>query len=615
VLTLAALGIVFGDIGTSPLYALRECFHGPHALAVTSQNILGILSLVVWSLIVVISLKYVLYVMKADNRGEGGVLSLMALVTSKKKRRSKKATLTFIYMGLLGAALLYGDGMITPAISVLGAVGGLKNDTPFFEPYVVPITMTILILVFLPQRRGTARIGKVFGPVILVWFIAISLTGIRGIMMHPTVLWAMNPLYALDFFLANKWHAFLSLGAVILCITGGEALYADMGHFGRRPIRHAWFYVVLPALLLNYFGQGALLIEDPESAVNPFFHLVPEFALYPMVIIATLAAVIASQALISGAFSITRQAIQLGYLPRMTILHTSQDEIGQIYVPFVNWVLLASTLWLVVTFQTSSNLAAAYGIAVTTTMVLTTLLTSCVAKEQWRWNVFLAGSVSFVFLLVDLSFWGASILKIKDGGWFPLAIGAVILMLMVTWRKGREILARRLKEKTVPLDDFIDGVGKSNPTRVPGVAIFLTSNLHGTPPALAHNLKHNRVLHEKVIILMIKTLEVPHVSSDEQILFEKTKHGFYNVTAYYGYMDSPNVPGLLLKCKQPELQFLLSEITYFLGRETLIASKKPGMALWRERLFAVMSLNAQRATSYFKIPPNQVVEIGIQIEL
>ncbi len=615
-LTLAALGIVYGDIGTSPLYALRECFYGPHALLVTQENVMGILSLICSALLLVISIKYVLYVMRADNKGEGGILALTSLVIPRATLTTKSRVFLFM-IGLFGAALFYGDGMITPAISVLSAVEGLEVATPLFSDYVIPITIVILCLLFSTQKRGTGKIGAVFGPIILLWFFVLSALGIWGILENPTILAALNPMWGIKFLYTHQWKGFLTLGAVFLVVTGGEALYADMGHFGRRPIYLGWFWVVLPALLLNYMGQGAHLLVSPESAKNPFYHLAPSWALYPLVVLSTLAAVIASQALISGAFSITRQAVQLGYLPRFTIQHTSQEEIGQIYVPAVNWMLLFSTVWLVLFFQTSSNLATAYGIAVTTTMLITTFFTYYVSRAHWRWPLPLALVVTLLFLLIDASFFAANLTKVSHGGWFPLLIAGGILVLMLTWRRGREILAFRMKEQFIPLDQFVETLEQNPPVRVPGLAVFLSGNLNTVPPALVHNLRHNKVLHEQVLLVTIQTLEVPHVPKSEQLEWKAIRPHLLRITLQYGFMDSPDLPLALMS---PQLPLLLrsvppTEISYFLGRETLLATENPGMAIWREKIFAFLSRNAQSATTFFHIPPNQVVEMGMQIEL
>ena len=613
-LSLTALGIVYGDIGTSPLYAVRESFLPSHGLAVTPANVLGVLSLIFWSLILVISVKYLVLVLRADNRGEGGILALAALCTPMFVRR-RGGRWWLIMLGLFGTALLYGDGAITPAISVLSAVEGLEVATPFFAPYILPITIAILIALFLAQRQGTAKVGVMFGPVTLLWFLTLALLGSRQILREPSVLAAANPVHAVAFFLDNGWRAFVVLGSVFLVVTGGEALYADMGHFGRRPIRVAWFLVVLPALLINYFGQGALLIHTPAAVDNPFYRMTPPWALYPVVAIATAATVIASQALISGAFSLTMQAVQLGYIPRVVIAHTSAREFGQIYIPAVNWGLMLACVGLVLGFGSSSSLAAAYGVAVTTTMTITTVLLFVVARERWKWSLPLAAAVMGFFLLVDLAFWGANLLKIPDGGWFPLVIGALVFGMMATWKRGRQILTERLGEGALPIELFVrDAASKSSP-RVPGTAVFMYSNPDATPPALLHNLKHNKVLHERVVFLSVSTAEVPHVAADKRASVEALGHGFYRLRLTYGFMEEPHVPEALAALAERGLEFRPMETTYFLGRETLIPSSRPGMALWREHLFATMSRNARPATSFFRLPPNRVVELGAQIEL
>lgn len=615
-LMISALGVVFGDIGTSPLYALRECFRSEHGLVVDPPHVLGILSLIFWALILVISIKYIMYVMSADNRGEGGVLALTALLHRSTKGASGSGLVqVLILLGLFGAALLYGDGVITPAISVLSAVEGLEIVTPLFEPYVVPITITILIGLFVAQSRGTGSIGAVFGPVILFWFVVLGIMGVRGIMQFPAVFEAINPAYAWSFLIENRWHAFVTLGSVFLVMTGGEALYADMGHFGKTPIRWSWFTVVLPALVLNYFGQGAMLMVSPENISHPFYRLAPQWAIFPLVVLATLSTVIASQALITGAYSITKQAMQLGFLPRFMVRHTSEEEAGQIYVPGINWGLLCATIFLVLFFRTSGNLAAAYGLAVSLTMVITAILIFFVSIWVWKWPLWLAVPVTIAFLILDGTFLGANLLKIHDGGWFPLLVGGGICLLMTTWRRGRKILAERLKSRLIPLDQFLDRLDRQPPVKVPGIAIFMTSTLEGTPPALVHNIQHNKMIHDKVVLMMIKAEEVPHVPWADRIVFRKVRDDFYTLEARYGFLDTPNVPAVLLRCPYWDFNFLLSEVAYFLGRETIIATAKPGMALWRERIFAFMSRNALRATDYFRIPSNQVVEIGIQIEM
>ncbi|HEX6126161.1 MAG TPA: potassium transporter Kup [Pyrinomonadaceae bacterium] len=614
-LSLAALGVVYGDIGTSPLYAIRECFHGPHAIAATEANILGVLSLIFWSLIIVISIKYLVFVLRADNRGEGGILSLAALSTPiKPSGRTEKWLL--IALGVFGASLLYGDGILTPAISVLGAMEGLTVATPALSPFVVPITVTILVGLFLIQFRGTAGVGKIFGPVTLVWFIVLATLGIAQLVHYPHALAAVNPVQGVAFFVREGWHGFIILGSVFLVVTGGEALYADMGHFGTKPIRLAWFFVALPALLLNYFGQGALLLEDPAMAENPFYRLAPEWALYPMIVLATCAAVIASQAIISGAFSLTMQAVQLGLLPRVRILHTSSREIGQIYLPAVNWALMIGCITVVLGFGTSSRLASAYGIAVTSTMVITTVLLYFVARERWNWSVLRASLVCGFFLIIDFSFFGANIIKVLDGGWFPLLLAALIFLVMATWKKGRSILQQRIQNETEELEDFLYRIEHEDLTRVGGVAVFMNGNATRTPPALLHNLEHNKVLHERVIFVTVKTRQIPHVDMHERCKFEPMGNGFSRVRLYYGYMEKPDVPGDLASIDYPGYKFPSEDVTYFLGRETIIATKKySGMARWREKLFAFLSRNARSATSYFRIPTDRVVELGEQVEI
>ena len=614
VLSVAALGVVYGDIGTSPLYAIRECFHGHHAIAPTGPNILGVLSLIFWSLIIVISIKYLVFVLRADNHGEGGILSLTALATPI--RPSGRTEQVFLIMiGIFGAALLYGDGIITPAISVLGAMEGLTVATPVLSPYVVPITILILIALFLFQYKGTANVGKIFGPITLAWFTALALLGIAQIVRYPEVLVAINPLHALSFFLQNGWHGFLILGSVFLVVTGGEALYADMGHFGTRPIRLVWFSVVLPALLLNYFGQGALLLEDPEAAQNPFYRLAPAWALYPMIVLATSAAIIASQAVISGAFSLTMQAVQLGFSPRLKINHTSTREYGQIYIPTVNWALMIGCIAIVVGFRTSSNLAAAYGVAVTSTMVITTILFYVVARNVWGWGLLPTATLAGFFLLIDFAFFGANIIKVADGGWFPLLLAVLVFIVMTTWKKGRRILNEHIQSEARPLEEFLQEVVRRPPTRVPGTAIFMNGNASRTPSALLHNLEHNKVLHERVLFLTVKTKQVPYVSPDERVEIESLGNGFHRLKVYYGFMEDPDVPNVLESVRVPGFAYDAKDSTYFLGRETIIASKRPGMALWREKIFSIISQNATSATAYFCIPPERVVEMGEQIEI
>jgi KUP system potassium uptake protein len=612
-LSLGALGVVYGDIGTSPLYSIKESFLPEHGVAPTPTNVLGMLSLVIWSLVLIISVKYLVFILRADNRGEGGILALTSLVTPTHALRGGRWGL--IILGLFGTALLYGDGMITPAISVLSAVEGLEILTPALAPYVEAITVVIIAALFWFQSHGTAKVGRVFGPLMVVWFATIAALGVWHVAREPRVFEAVLPTHAVRFFVDNGWRGFVVLGSVFLVVTGGEALYADMGHFGRKPIQWAWFGLVLPALLLNYLGQGALLIRDPAAVANPFFRMVPAWALLPVVIVATLATVIASQALISGAFSLTLQAVQLGYVPRVQIEHTSESQMGQIYIPSVNWALMVCCIALVLGFRNSTNLAAAYGLAVTTTMAITTVLFFFVARERWGWGAWKAGAIAGTFLVIDLAFWGANLLKIPHGGWVPLVIGAAVFTLLTTWKKGRLLLAERMQERTLPRDLFLDSLMRHPPHRVPGTAVFMYGSAAGTPPALLHNLKHNRVLHERVVFLTIRTEEVPAVDPAERASVAEVGHGLWQVTLRYGFMEDADIPSALASLGHPELPFRPMETTYFLGRETLIATKRKGMALWRERLFAVMSRNARPATTFFRLPPNRVVELGAQVEL
>ena len=613
-MSLGALGIVYGDIGTSPLYAMRECFSGSHPIAVTSANVLGVLSLIFWSLVVVISVKYLIFVLRADNRGEGGILALMALVRPRIAGRKWTGWL-IASIGIFGAALLYGDGVLTPAISVLSAVEGLSLAAPTFRNLVLPTTIAILIGLFLFQKSGTRRVGAVFGPVTLVWFVALALLGLRHVLRDPQVFAAINPVRAVDFFLRNRWEGFVTLGTVFLVVTGGEALYADLGHFGKRPIRIAWFSVVLSSLLLNYFGQGAFLLSNPGAAPNVFYLMAPEWALYPMVVLATAATVIASQAVISGVFSLTRQAIQLGYTPRLEISHTSSREIGQVYIALVNWALMAGCIALVIGFGSSSNLAAAYGVAVTTTMVITTILLFVVERELWQWKLALALLFSGFFLVIDLAFFGANMLKVAHGGWFPLVVALGIFTVMTTWRRGRSILADRIRASAISDRDFIVSLERRMPPRVPGTAVFMDRAIDGIPLALLHNLKHNKVLHSRVVLLTVATEEIPYVPDEEQVEVTELGHGLYRVVARCGFMDDPNVPELLRNVEHPGFDFSPDSTTYFLGRETVLATRRPGMALWRKQLFSWMTRNAQGAALFFRLPPNRVVEVGAQIEL
>ncbi|MEP6822210.1 MAG: potassium transporter Kup [Chthoniobacterales bacterium] len=610
-LCFASLGIVYGDIGTSPLYALRECFYGEHAIPPTPANVLGVLSLILWSLLLIISVKYLILILRADNHGEGGILALATLV-SEVVRRGKM----FLLVGLFGAALLYADGMITPAISVLGAVEGLHIATPLFDSYVVPITIAILIGLFLFQSRGTTGVGAVFGPATMLWFVAISILGVHQIIRAPQVLAAINPLHGLEFFLENGARGFVVLGAVFLVVTGGEALYADIGHFGTAPIRLTWFIIVLPALTLNYFGQGALLLVNPESAVNPFFLMAPSWALYPLVILATAAAVIASQAIISGAFSLTMQAIQLGYIPRLQVNYTSAQIIGQVYVPVVNWTLMLFCIGLVLGFGSSSNLAAAYGVAITTTMLITTVLFYVVARRRWHWPLAAALPVAAFFVVIDLAFFGANMIKLASGGWFPLLISVLILFLMLTWRKGRRVLRDRLSGICIPLDVLLPDVESQHIRRVTGTAVYMSGSRFGTPLALLHNLKHNKVLHEEVVLLTVRTKEVPYlIPGEERVEMEKLKEGFWRVQIHFGFMEKPDVPAALEGYQHSGPSFDEMRTTYFIGRETILPTRKPGLSIWRGVLFAWMTRNAGDVTSYFCLPPNAVVELGARVEV
>jgi KUP system potassium uptake protein len=633
-LAFTALGVVYGDIGTSPLYAIKTCFSGVYGIPPTHENVLGVLSLIFWSLNFVVSLKYVGFVLRADNRGEGGVLALLALVRPLSRPTRSRALL--ITLGLFGAALLYGDGVITPAISVLGAIEGLSVATPAFNKFVVPAALVILTVLFLVQRHGTAGVGRVFGPLMVIWFAAIAILGVRGIVLSPTVLRAVNPWYALDFFVRDGVRGFLILGAVVLVLTGAEALYADMGHFGRRPIRLAWYGVVLPCLVLNYFGQAALLLKQPETAVNPFFSLVPSWGLYPMVGIATAAAVVASQALISGAFSLTRQAVQLGYSPRVTIVHTSKSEMGQIYIPEVNQALWVGCMALVIGFRSTNNLAATYGVAVTGTMLITNLLFHTVARDRWHWPAWPTRALTLLFIIVDSAFLSANLIKVTRGGWFPLAVALGVYVLMTTWNRGRARLAALVRENTLPMDLFLTDVARRRPHRVPGTAVFLTSDPQGAPPVLLHHLKHNKVLHEKVMLLSVVTEEIPQVDQDDRVECRELGEGFYQVVAHFGFMETPDVPAVLHALGTASgngrpVSVKVMETTFYLGRETLILTQQSRararaslgdgtttgmgkMSRWRKKLFILMTRNARSATAFFGLPPNRVVELGAQIQ-
>jgi KUP system potassium uptake protein len=613
-LMLGALGVVYGDIGTSPLYAMKECFssQSPHHVAPTAENVLGVLSLIFWSLMLVVTFKYLSFIMRADNEGKGGILALLALLP---RRGFSVASGPLVLLVLFGASLLSGEGVITPAISVLSAVEGLEVATSSLKPLVLPITCAILVTLFSIQRRGTGGIGTIFGPLTLLWFTMIAALGVAQIVGHPGVLAAVDPRYAVRFFVANGGHGFLMLGGVVLAITGVEALYADMGHFGLGPIRATWLAIVWPSLLLNYFGQGARLLSDPSAASNPFYALVPSWGLYPAVVIATAATVVASQALISGVFSLTQQAVQLGFAPRVTIVHTSEHAEGQIYVPEVNWGLLVACMALVLSFRTSTALAAAYGIAVTGTMTITSIVYYVVVTRAWGWSAWKAAPLVLVFLAVDLAFFGANAAKFLDGGWFPIAMGLGLFTIMTTWKRGRQELAAAFQAAVLPLDVFLEDVARVNPPRVHGTAVFMASNPKGTPVVLLHHFKHNQVLHKQVVLLSVVNEQVPEVPAEQRVDIERLGHGFYRVTARYGFMQQPNAPQVLEACKKDGLSVDLGSTSYYLGRETLLSTGKSGMSRWRKVLFAFISRNARPATAYFGLPPNRVVELGMQIDL
>ena len=614
VLTLAALGVVYGDIGTSPLYAVKETFNPSHGIPLNAASILGGLSMIFWSLMLVVTLKYVLLVMRADNRGEGGIMALVALAASSVRGRGRWRS-TILVVGALGASLFYGDAVLTPAISVLSAVEGLEIGTAALKPYVVPIAVGVVVALFLVQSKGTAVVGIFFGPICTLWFLSLGVIGVFGIAANPGVLVALHPLHALHFATHYGWASFVVLGAVLLAFTGAEALYADMGHFGKGPIRIAWFGLVFPALVLNYFGQGALLMADPGAVVNPFYLAFPQWALFPMVGLATMATVIAAQATISGAYSITKQAIQLGFLPRTHILQTSAREIGQIYIPAVNWLLLAAVLAAVLGFGESSNLASAYGVAVMGTMSITTVLTFFVVRYSWGYPLALCVAATGLFFVVDLAFLGASLLKIFEGGWFPLVTGGTLFFLMTTWRKGRRILLARLREQSVPLEGFLQSLLSAPPHRVPGTAVFLTSNPASTPNALMHNLKHNAVLHENVVFLTVEVMEVPWVAVEEQVSIESLGNDCWRVMMNFGFKDEMDVPRALANSPARTFELDPMATSYFLSRETVVATRGEAMAQWRERIFAAMARNASSAASYFHLPANRVIELGTPVEI
>jgi KUP system potassium uptake protein len=613
-LVVGAVGVVFGDIGTSPLYTVKEILNPAHGISLDTVNILGMLSLVFWSLILVVSLKYVVFIMRADNRGEGGIMALIAL-TQQAVHKYPGLKWAFLSMGIFGAALFYGDGIITPAISVLSAIEGLQIAAPRLAEFVIPLALTVLVGLFVIQQWGTAGVGKFFGPIMILWFVVLGVMGVAQIIHSPHVLVALNPSYGLAFFSHNGTAGFLALGSVVLAVTGAEALYADMGHFGKKAISLAWSGLALPALVLNYFGQGALILSNPKALENPFYLLAPSWGLFPLIVLSTAATVIASQAVISGAFSITRQSIQLGYLPRMKVIHTSSQEIGQIYIPFVNFSLMIGVAALVLSLKNSSNLAAAYGIAVTGTMITTTILASLVAYALWRKNIWLVAISTLVFLSVDVVFFAANVPKIPHGGWFPLVVGVAMFTLLSSWKKGRELLLARQTGDDLTLEPFLAQLLQYPPVRVPGTAVFLTTSRMTVPHALFHNLVHNKVLHERVVFLTVITEEIPNIPDQERVHIHDLGQGAWRVMVRYGFKDEPDIPRALELCAAHGLVFHMMETSFFLNRETILPSKLPGMALWREHLFSWMSRSAESAMEFFRIPPNRVIELGTQVEI
>lgn len=612
-LALAALGIVFGDIGTSPLYAMKESMGEHYKLAHDLPTIMGILSLIFWAAILVVSVKYVTFIMRADNKGEGGILALMALTLRGKEGNPKYRWVLIV--GILGASLFYGDSVITPAISILSAVEGLEVVAPSSKEWIIPISLVIITGLFMLQKHGTSLIGKFFGPICVLWFASLGVFGLIQIVQHPMILQALSPHYAVQFFIDNQLKALLVMGSVFLAVTGGEALYADMGHFGRKPIMLAWYGLVLPSLMLNYFGQGAFLLGHPEGAANPFYLMLPTWATAPMVVLATLATIIASQAVISGAFSLTSAAIQLGYCPRLRIVHTNAHERGQIYIPFINWLLFGLVVFAVLFFKTSTNLASAYGIAVTTTMLIDDILLLVVMLTIWKWSKPAAFGLFFALLALDLMFWGANVVKFVDGGWFPALLGLIIFTVLMTWKRGKELVYQRTEGINLPLEPFMQSLITHPPQRVEGTAIFMHANLSAVPNSLLHNLKHNRVLHERVVFLSIKTEDIPFVNEDEKLDIREIAQNIYVVHGFFGFKEEPSIEDMLSRCAKAGLKMEMMDTSFFLNRETVIPSNLPGMALWREKLFALMMRNSLRVTDHFKIPPNRVVEMGTQIEI
>lgn len=612
-MTLGAIGVVYGDIGTSPLYAMKEVFAPAHGIALNQANVLGVVSLIFWALILVISLKYVSLVLRADNRGEGGIMALTALAMSSVTKTGWHYPV--ILLGMVGAGLFFGDGVITPAISVLSAIEGLEVATPALKPYVLPTTLAVLVALYMVQSKGTSGIGKFFGPVVVLWFTTLSIMGVINIWQNPLILKAMNPLHALDFMLHNGWFAFVALGAIVLAITGAEALYADMGHFGKRPVRFAWFTVAFPALTLSYFGQGALLLSNPAAVTNPFFNQLGPWSIYPLVVLSTAATVIASQATISGAFSVTHQAISLGFLPRMRVVYTSDREMGQIYIPLVNWIQLAAVVLAVVWFGSSSDLAAAYGIAATATMLTTTILTFFVIRFKWKYSLFIAFGATAFFLLIDIMLFSSTSLKVVHGGWFPLAISALMVTIMLTWRDGRELVFGNLKKHAIPLQDFLQSLFISPPVRVEGTGLFFRAEGDGVPHAMLHNLLHNKTLHERIVFLTVFNGDIPSVPASQRVKVQALGHACYQVNVYYGFKDERDIPQALELCRDQGLEFSMMETSFFIARQTVITSTHGGMAQWRENLFAAMSRNARDAADYYKVPTNRVIELGTQIEI
>ncbi len=612
-LAVTALGVVFGDIGTSPLYTMSEVFSaGHHQIPLTHDNVYGILSLIVWGLIMIVSVKYVYFIMRADNHGEGGIIALLALASRSVSQDARKKAV-ILMLGILGACMFYADGMITPAVSVLGAVEGLEVAAASLHSYILPVSLVLILSLFWVQSKGTAVVGAFFGPVMLLWFTVLAILGGINIVDEPAILKALNPFYGYQFFMENGWLGFVALGSVVLAFTGAEALYADMGHFGRKPISLAWFYFVLPALVINYFGQGALILHNPAAVKNPFYLMAPDWSLYPLIILATMAAVIASQSVISGAFSMSRQALQLGYLPRMNIQHTSESYEGQIYLPRINLILMIGVMGLVIGFRSSGNLAAAYGIAVTGNMVITTLLAGIVFYNMWGWSKIKVVAVVAILLTIDMSLFLANVLKIPDGGWVPLVIGIIIFTLMTSWKTGRTLLFRILKSEAMALEPFIEAVGAHPPARVPGTALFMTPNPEGVPHAMLHNLKHNKVLHEKVVILTVKFLDFPHSTEEERVEVEKLPYEFYRVTVRYGFKDEPDLPRDLANCIHEGLALDTMDTSFFIGKESLILANNDEMPYWRKKIFMTLFRSAETITNQFKLPPNRVIELGSQV--